>query len=233
MNELTNITGNGPAAMSSREISELCEKQHQHVKRDIEIMFATLEIDASSFGRIYKDARNRDQEEYLLPKKETLLLVSGYSIALRSRIIDRLEELEGRHQSVTVNDLLANPTQLLALAQGYALQIEDLKRDIVVMKQDVNVLDRISKADDLYGIREASQLLQMQEKKFTEWLQRNGWCFRHSGYALHKLATYSKPDGTEGTRETLKFTTAGIVALAKRLNVALAAGDMFKVGVAA
>jgi phage antirepressor YoqD-like protein len=115
-----------------------------------------------------------------------------------------------------------------------------MKREMVVMQKDVDVLDRISKADDLYGIREASQILQMQEKKFTEWLQRNAWCFRHSGnrtlmaygdkrrsgYALHKLATYTKPDGTEGTRETLKFTTAGIVALAKRLNVVLADDDL-------
>lgn len=80
--------------MSSREIAELTGKQHQHVKRDIESMFEQLGEDASSFGRIYFDSMNRQQTEYHLPKRETLILVSGYSVVLRSRIIDRWQELE-------------------------------------------------------------------------------------------------------------------------------------------
>lgn len=52
--------------MSSREIAELTGKQHQHVKRDCEIMFSELELDASSFGHIYLDSMNREQVEYLI-----------------------------------------------------------------------------------------------------------------------------------------------------------------------
>ncbi len=160
------------------------------------------------------------------------------------QMVERYFAVE-QQRSVTAADLLANPHQLLAIAQGYALQIEDMKREITVMQKDVDVLDRISKADGLFGIREAAQILQMQERKFTEWLQRNGWCFRHTGnralmayadkrragWMTHKVEPYSKPDGTEGTRETLKFTPAGIAQLAKRLNVVLTDGDLFsKIG---
>lgn len=87
---------NEPLTMSSREIADLCEKQHQHVKRDIETMCAGLEINPSSFGRIYKDARNRGQTEFHLPKDLTLTLVAGYNVVLRKRIIDRWLELEGQ-----------------------------------------------------------------------------------------------------------------------------------------
>lgn len=75
---------NEPLTMSSREIADLCEKQHQHVKRDIETMCAGLEINPSSFGRLYKDARNRDQTEFHLPKDLTLTLVAGYNVSCAS-----------------------------------------------------------------------------------------------------------------------------------------------------
>jgi len=59
-------------------------------------MLSNLEINASKFGRIYKDERNREQTQYCLPKRETLILISGYSIKLRARIIDRWQELENK-----------------------------------------------------------------------------------------------------------------------------------------
>ena len=42
----------------------------------------------------YKDKKGEMRTEYLLTKKQLLLLISGYDVILRARIIDRLEELE-------------------------------------------------------------------------------------------------------------------------------------------
>ena len=75
--------------MSSLDISELTGKTHGHVKRDIEQMLSGLELDVSSFGRIYRDAMNRKQEEYLLPKDLTLTLVTGYDVKRRHAINKR------------------------------------------------------------------------------------------------------------------------------------------------
>lgn len=102
----THITlppGSATLTMSSREIAELTGKRHRDVVRDINRMLTKLaEVDArnsahitpSSVGRIYLDERNREQTEFLLPKRECLILVSGYSIDLRAKIIDRWLELE-------------------------------------------------------------------------------------------------------------------------------------------
>ena len=57
MNELIQNSFNVPT-MSSREIAELCDKEHRHVKRDIDVMTEQLEIDASKFGHIYLDSMN-------------------------------------------------------------------------------------------------------------------------------------------------------------------------------
>lgn len=84
----------GQLAMSSRDIATETGKRHDHVLRDIEKMFAELEINAPRFGGVYTDAKNRERKEYLLNKELTLTLISGYSAKLRSAIINRWQELE-------------------------------------------------------------------------------------------------------------------------------------------
>ncbi len=101
-----------PITMSSREIAELTGKRHDHVVRDVRRMLSklaasdarkTAHIDAPNFGAIgdalnfeaiYVDERGREKPCFNLPKRECLILVSGYSTELRARIIDRWLELE-------------------------------------------------------------------------------------------------------------------------------------------
>ena len=82
--------------MSSREIAELCEKEHFHVKRDCEVVFRGLNLDASKFGCTYLDSMNREQTEYLLDEELTMTLITGYNIVLRNRVIKRWRELESQ-----------------------------------------------------------------------------------------------------------------------------------------
>lgn len=84
------------ATMSSGEIAELTGKDHSHVMRDIRAMLELLKKDASIFGGIYQDAYGRGKPCFNLPKRETLILISGYSVAMRARIIDRWQELEAQ-----------------------------------------------------------------------------------------------------------------------------------------
>ena len=56
---LQNISSVNQTTMSSREIAELTGKQPKHVNRDILLMFKELDLDRSSFGRIYLDGLNR------------------------------------------------------------------------------------------------------------------------------------------------------------------------------
>lgn len=141
--------GNVPITMSSREIAELCEKQHQHVRRDIEAMCVGLEIDPSTFGRIYKDARNRDQQEYALPKDLTITLVAGYNVKLRKRIIDRWMELEGAAKPLTPAEILLEQARMMVEVERKqaviaAEQVEQSKRIATTERR----LDQIETAAD-------------------------------------------------------------------------------------
>ena len=81
-------------SMSSLEIAELTGKEHRNVMSDIRKMLDELNIDAAMFSATYKAGRNNTYECFNLPKRETLILVSGYSVAMRAAIIDRWQELE-------------------------------------------------------------------------------------------------------------------------------------------
>lgn len=67
MNLTTSLPQNSALlTMTSREIAELTDKEHFHVRRDIETMLVELERDALTFQSIYLDTLNREQIEYVL-----------------------------------------------------------------------------------------------------------------------------------------------------------------------
>ena len=80
--------------MTTREIAELTGKDHRHILADTRTMLESLGIDCAGFAAQYKDASGKSNPMFVLPKRETLILVSGYSVAMRAKIIDRWQELE-------------------------------------------------------------------------------------------------------------------------------------------
>ena len=94
--QITNWSIGGMTQMTSREIAELTGKEHKNVKRDCMLMFSELEIDVLKSERIYLDALNRQQTEYVLDKELTFTLITGYNIKLRNAVIKRWLDLEGQ-----------------------------------------------------------------------------------------------------------------------------------------
>jgi hypothetical protein len=84
--------------MSSLEVAELTGKLHKNVVADIRKMLEELGIAAADFSATAKVAgpngSMRAIEIFKLPKRESLILVSGYSTEMRARIIDRWQDLE-------------------------------------------------------------------------------------------------------------------------------------------
>lgn len=95
---LTSFTGQLGLTMSSREIAELTGKEHKNVLADVRKMLEDLKLTSAEFSADLPDSYGRLQAAFKLPKRETLILVSGYSTELRARIIDRWQDLESTQQ---------------------------------------------------------------------------------------------------------------------------------------
>lgn len=89
----------GKQVMDSRDIATLTKKQHSHVMRDIRDMQEKLK-DASIFGGIYLDKYGKERPLFKLPYRETMILLSGYSVELRARVIDRWIQLEKKQKDI-------------------------------------------------------------------------------------------------------------------------------------
>lgn len=96
MNELTRT-------MSSREIATLTGKSHKHILTDIRSMFEQLKLNSADFSAQYKSKDGRTLKEYLLPFHELHVLLTGYSIPLRSKVLKRWEELESGKAIPTIS----------------------------------------------------------------------------------------------------------------------------------
>ncbi|WP_019220335.1 Rha family transcriptional regulator, partial [Bartonella florencae] len=135
--------------MSSREIAELCDKRHDHVMRDIKKMLEELYSEGGlpKFGGTYLDKQGKPQNCYNLPKRECLILVSGYSTALRAKIIDRWQELE---KQVAVPQIdYSKPEALLGVLNHLQSQIEQKDHVIAELTPKAEALDGLKRSDGL------------------------------------------------------------------------------------
>lgn len=182
MKQLLPITNENASTltMSSREIAELCEKEHRHVARDIEVMFEQLEINPKGYVQIWTHPQNgQSYREFMLPKDLTLTLVAGYSVKLRKRIIDRWLELENQQ----------NPTALLP--QNYLQALEQLvasekeKQALALenkaMKPKADFVDLYVDIGTTKSLRETAKILNMPEKAMIAALERDKALYRQSG----------------------------------------------------
>lgn len=119
---------NATVAISSVEISQICGKRHDNVMADIRKMFDELNLNAPDFSGTYKTVQGNEYQCFFLPKREVMILVSGYRIDLRAKIIDRLNELEQKQ----VPQLPSYSEALRQLAdkieENQTLQLENLQK---------------------------------------------------------------------------------------------------------
>ena len=121
---------NNNQTMSSREIAELCNKDHRHVLRDIDDLNATYEVMAlPKVGQSNYTADNgQSYRQFLLSKEQTIDLITGYRADIRIRINRRWQELEANANSPVIPQSFADALQLAA---NQARQLELAKPKIL------------------------------------------------------------------------------------------------------
>lgn len=169
------ITIGNTVTMSSREIAELTGKEHRNVIRDIRAMRGELEKDGSDLSHEFRE--DVDARGYAacihMTREMTELLLTGYSVPLRLKVIRRLNELE----RVVTSHVPAIPQTLseaLRLAADQAEQIEKQQKALAIAAPKAAFVDQYVEATGSMSFRQAAKLLKANERRFRQLLLDKG-----------------------------------------------------------
>jgi phage antirepressor YoqD-like protein len=153
--------------ISSREIAELTEKGHRHVRRDVENLNETYEKMAlPKVGHsMYRNENNGQfYKEFLLTFMQTMDLMTGYRTDLRIKVNRRWEELE-KASTPKVPQSFADALRLAA----------DQAEQIALMTPKAELADKalrdeskhysITDAGKHIGLSQSKMFALMREKK--------------------------------------------------------------------
>lgn len=229
---IANIPAAGSQTMSTLEIAELTGKRHDNVMVDVRNMLFQLDKDGLTFQGTYRDSMNREKPCYHLPQRECLILVSGYSIPMRAKIVDRWQELERREQVPAID--LNDPAALRGLLLTHTEKVIELQGQIAAQAPKLEAYARIAEADGSLCIRDAAKALQVRPIDLTKHLIANSWIYKRVGskewsayqpklaqlLLRHKTATIPHEDGHDRIRTQVRVTPKGLARLAEELVAA-------------
>ena len=216
--------------MSSREIADLTGSTHDNVMKTIRGYVAKGVVSANDTPYVHSQ-NGQVYREFLLSQRDTLVVVSGYSVELRARIIDRWQELESK-----VVGQLEIPTsfaEALRLAADQAEQNQLLQQVIAKQAPKVEALHRLAKTQGDVCITTAAQILGVRPTNLFAWLNQNRWIHRrttrsswvayqprlNTGWLKHKLVKVGGGEGQDiKVVEQVMVTRSGMVTLAEQLQ---------------
>lgn len=158
------------ATMSTREIAQLIEKQHNHIKVSTDRLASKGVIGTLAVQEFTHNGNT--YTEYLLNKRDSLVLVAQNCPEFTARIVDRWQELEAQASGNQFNV----PTTFagaLRLALEQAELIEKQTELIAQQAPAVAYVEKFVKADGLIGVREAAKSLGLNQNAFVNMLI--GW----------------------------------------------------------
>lgn len=228
MNILNMQVGNNKT-MSSREIAQLCDKQHGHVIRDIENLNATYEsMGLSKVGEGYfthPSTGHQQHREFLLTQEQTLDLITGYRADLRIKINRRWLELEQQASAPVIPQTLS---EALRLAADQADCIEQQQARLAQVEPKAAALDVIDSSQGSHGVRETAKTLGIAQNRFVSWCINHNWMYRDTknklqpfsiriqqNYMEQRTVTFEDSIGMSRATTQPMFTAKGLAHLAK------------------
>lgn len=212
MNTLIKIENNselGPV-VSSRIVAEELGRQHQHVKRDLDKILMSPNVDALIFKSDYKDSRGRNQSEYLLTKDGFILYmfnIQGHN-DFKMAYINRFNEMEKTLQNRLPGTYKEALLQLVEqVEENEKLHLENTmqKQQIGELKPKANYVDTILKSKSLVTIGQIAKDYGMSAQEMNKLLQRFKIQYKQSGqwllYSNHHAKGYTYSETTEITHK--------------------------------
>lgn len=192
------MTIDSTKTMSTREIAKLTGKDHSHILRDTRKMLSDLDpdnpfMDGIDFKGIsvIKREDNGQTSEIMLPKRESMILVSGYNIKMRAAIIDRWQELEAL-VAEPPKPALPDFTNPVIAARAWADEVEAKQVALIALeeaKPKVEFVDNYVDSEGCYNFTQVCKMLGAKQKELRDMLQNNRIMYKTNGtwtpYADH------------------------------------------------
>lgn len=228
--------------MSSREIAELCDKEHRHVCRDIDSLnesYEQLALPKVEQGYYtHSNTGSQQHRQFLLTQEQCVDLITGYNREIRIRINRRWAELEVQASSpvVAIPDF-TNPA-LAARAWADEYQAKQIAQEqLALAAPKAAALDTLSHAKGALGIRETANTVGIPERKFiarctdedkpvsSRFMYRDDKnklrAYAHrikQGFMSQKITSYQGKNGHNFVTVQIKFTAAGVAHVAKLMQ---------------
>lgn len=176
------------ATMSSREIAELTGKRHTDVMRDIRNMLEQLEVGERKFASSYFSDQNKELPCFELDRLHVECLLTGYSIPLRMKVLERLKDLEAGQQ-VSVPSSFA---EALRLAADQQEQIQSLQIANQQSSMKIDVLEQLL-ASGVSAPEFCRRLNGVNTQKINSFLLDSGWLLMtNSRIPRWRVASYAR-----------------------------------------
>lgn len=207
MNQL--ITSKQPLTMSTREIASLLQRQHSNIKISAERLAknGTIAMQGSKF-----EHNGNTYEEYLLQKRDCLILVAQNCPEFTAAIVDRWQLLE-EAQKPQLPQSFAEALQLAA----------DQARQLEIAAPKVEFHDKIVNDAATFSLRDAAKKIQQRPNKFTQWLRTEGYLCQNNmpkqqyvNQGLFKTHTGQSKDEFQFSQT--RVTSKGLAYFTKKLG---------------
>ena len=239
MNNLVTIL-NGTPVTTSLAIAEGTQVQHKNV---LELVRTYLD-DLKEFGLVAFETRARETGKHgggdveyatLNEQQSTLLLTymrnSDIVRGFKKRLVKAFWEMVNRPQ-IDPMQVLNDPAAMRGLLLGYTEKVLALEEMVETLTPKAMRFDTIAGGEGLVNLMAGAKILQLQPRKFTDFLRENRWIYRRAGgrsnvayqdkiqagYMTHKVYIQTDADGIEHVREQAMITPKGLAKLAELLQ---------------
>lgn len=224
--------------MSSREMAELCGKEHRNVLSLIRLLVERGVLKNSIPQNYFHEQNGQQYTEFLSDQRDSLVIVARLSPEFTAAVIDRWQELE---QQVSASQpVIALPQDYLSALKALVNSEEEkqvAQAQVIELKPKAEALARISSSKGATGVRETALAVGMKQNEFVAWcvddnksISRrfmyrddrgvlNAYSHRTSaGLMTQKLQSFVGHDGRDRAEPRVKFTPAGVAKIAEMLE---------------
>jgi phage antirepressor YoqD-like protein len=239
MNAIVNITAD--ITMTSLELVDVINELRQ--VGDAEMLhknfMVKLEkhpgIDSAKFLAQYKDSTGRTLKCYRLPKRESELMVMSESLAVQTKVYDRMTALEEKaaKPAFAIPQSFTEALRLAAdLAEGKAIAEQDAAQKQKLLElaaPKVQAFELISASAGAITMTETAKVLSRKQADLAARMHAEGWIYRQNGSWVaykqfidngcleYKEAKYTDTTGIEVRKPYCHVTPKGVTKLALML----------------